>query len=104
MAIYTHRDEIIAMKLIGATNWFVEAPFLLQGVIFAVFSLLITIIILYPLLGFLRPYLQLLLEEDFNIVNYFNQHFLLIFGLELLGSIILNLISSLVAVKKYLKV
>jgi cell division transport system permease protein len=104
MAIYTHRDEIIAMKLIGATNWFVEVPFLLQGVIFGVLSVLITILILYPLLGFLRPYLQLILEGDFNIVNYFNQHFLLIFGLEFLGAVLLNLISSYVAVKRYLKV
>ena len=104
MAIYTHREEIMAMKLIGATNWFVETPFLLQGVIFGVLSLLITILILYPLLGFLRPYLQLILEGDFNIVNYFNQNFLLIFGLELLGAVLLNLISSFVAVKRYLKV
>jgi cell division transport system permease protein len=104
MAIYTHREEIIAMKLIGATNFFVETPFLLQGVIYAVLSLLVTILILYPLLGFLRPYLQLILEGDFNVVSYFNQNFLLIFGLELLGAIALNLISSFVAVKRYLKV
>jgi cell division transport system permease protein len=104
MAIYTHREEIMAMKLIGATNWFVEIPFLLEGIIFAVLSLLITILILYPLLGFVRPYLQLILEGDFNIVNYFNQNFLLIFGLELLGAVVLNLISSYIAVKRYVKV
>jgi cell division transport system permease protein len=104
MAIYTHRDEIMAMKLIGATNWFVEAPFLLQGVIFGVLSVLITILILYPLLGFMRPYLQLILEGDFNIVNYFNENFLLIFGSEFLGAVLLNLLSSYVAVKRYLKV
>jgi cell division transport system permease protein len=104
MAIYTHREEIMAMKLIGATDWFVEMPFLLQGVIFAVLSLLISILILYPLLGFIRPYLQVALEGDFNIVNYFNQNFLVIFGSELLIAIFINLVSSLVAVKKYMKV
>jgi len=104
MAIYTHREEIIAMKLIGATDLFVEMPFLLQGVIFGVLSLLITILILYPLLGFIRPYLQLILAGDFNIVDYFNQNFLMIFGLELLGAVVLNLISSYIAVKRYVKV
>lgn len=104
MAIYTHREEIIAMKLIGATDWFVEAPFLLQGVIFAVLSLLITLLIVYPLLGFLRPYFLIILEQDFDIVNYFNNNFILIFGLELLGIIILNLISSYIAVKRYVRV
>lgn len=104
MAIYTHREEIIAMKLIGATDWFIEGPFLLQGIIFGIMSMLITLLILYPLLGFIRPYLQLILEGDFNIVNYFNDNFFLIFGLELLGAILLNLISSYVAVKRYVKV
>ncbi|MCX6745381.1 MAG: permease-like cell division protein FtsX [Candidatus Parcubacteria bacterium] len=104
MAIYTHRDEIMAMKLVGATDWFVEVPFLLQGIIFAFLSIIITIIIIYPLLGFIRPYLQLILENDFNIVNYFNQNFIFIFGLEFLVAMFLNLISSYIAVKRYVKV
>ncbi len=104
MAIYTHREEIYAMKLIGATDWFVEVPYLLQGIFFGIISLSVSILILYPLLGFLRPYLQLILDSDFNIVNYFNDNFVIIFGLQLLGAILLNLISSLVAVKRYVKV
>ncbi len=104
MAIYTHREEIIAMKLVGATDWFVEVPFLLQGIIFAFLSIIITIIIIYPLLGFMRPYLQIILENNFNIVNYFNQNFIFIFGLEFLVAMILNLISSYIAVKRYVKV
>jgi cell division transport system permease protein len=104
MAIYTHRDEISAMKLVGATNWFVRAPFLLQGIIFAFFSVLFIIIIVYPLLGFIQPYLRIILENDFNIIQYFNANFVYIFGLELLGSIVLNLFSSFWAVNKYLRV
>jgi len=104
MAIYTHREEIIAMKLMGATNWFIRGPYLLQGIIFSVLAVLITVIIIYPLLGFIQPYLAMILESDFNIVNYFNQNFAFIFGLELLGAIILNLISSYWAVNRYVKV
>jgi len=104
MAIYTHREEIIAMKLVGATDWFVRAPFLFQGIIFAVLSVLIIILIIYPILGFIQPSLNLLLEGEFNIIDYFNQYFIIIFGLELIGAIIINFISSLWAVGKYLKV
>ncbi len=104
MAIYTHREEIIAMKLVGATNWFVQAPFLLQGIIFAFFALVISIIITYPLLGFIQPYLVMLLETNFNIVNYFNQNFAMIFGLEFLGAILINLISSYLAVNRYVRI
>jgi len=104
MAIYTHREEIVAMKLVGATNWFVRGPYLLQGIIFSVLAVLITVIIIYPLLGFIQPYLAMILESDFNIVNYFNQNFAFIFGFELLGAIILNLISSYWAVNRYVRV
>ena len=104
MAIYTHREEIMAMKLVGATNWFVRAPYLLQGVIFSFLAVIITIIIIYPLLGFVQPYLSLLLESDFNIVKYFNQNFGLIFGLEFLGAIVINLLSSYWAINRYVRV
>jgi cell division transport system permease protein len=33
MAIYARRDEIGIMKLVGAGNWFVRIPFLLEGMI-----------------------------------------------------------------------
>jgi len=104
MAIYTHREEINAMKLVGATNWFVRAPYLLQGIIFSVLALIITLIIFYPLLGFIQPYLGMILESKFNIVTYFNQNFAYIFGLELLAAIAINLISSYLAVNRYVKV
>ena len=104
MAIYTHREEIVAMKLVGATNWFVQAPYLLQGIIFAFFSLVISVIIIYPLLGFIQPYLALILESNFNLVSYFNQNFVMIFGLEFLGAIIINLLSSYLAVNRYVRV
>ncbi len=104
MAIYTHREDIMAMKLLGATNWFIQGPFLLEGVIFGLLSVIVTIIIVYPLIGFIQPYIGSLLQTDFNLINYFNQNFLMIFGLELLGAILINLLSSYWAVSKYVKV
>ncbi|MGH3118326.1 MAG: permease-like cell division protein FtsX, partial [Gaiellales bacterium] len=32
VAIYARRDEIGIMKLVGATNWFIRVPFMLEGV------------------------------------------------------------------------
>ncbi|MBN1325735.1 ABC transporter permease [Candidatus Falkowbacteria bacterium] len=104
MAIYTHKDDIMAMKLLGATNWFVQAPFLLEGVFFGLLSVIVTIMIIYPLIGFIQPYIGSLLETDFNLINYFNQNFVAIFGLELLGAILINLVSSYWAVSKYVRV
>jgi cell division transport system permease protein len=33
MAIYARRDEVAIMKLVGASNWFIRVPFLLEGLI-----------------------------------------------------------------------
>lgn len=33
MAIYARREEIAIMKLVGASNWFVRTPFLVEGLI-----------------------------------------------------------------------
>jgi cell division transport system permease protein len=33
MAVFARRKEIAIMKLVGATNWFIRVPFLIEGVI-----------------------------------------------------------------------
>lgn len=33
LAIYARRDEVSIMKLVGASNWYVRVPFLLEGLI-----------------------------------------------------------------------
>lgn len=105
VAIYTHREEIGAMRLVGATNWFIRTPFILESVLYAFLACLLTIVILYPLLGVLQPYLVNFFEgAGFDALNYFNDNFFKIFGWELLITIILSMISSSLAVGKYLKV
>lgn len=105
VAIYTHRQEIETMKLVGATNWFIRSPFIIEAVFYGIAGCLISIIIVYPLLNFIQPYLEnFFLTEEFNITSYFNQNFWKIFGLELLVIIFLNIISSSIAIRRYLKV
>lgn len=105
VAIYTHRQEIGIMKLVGATNWFICGPFLLEAIFYGVIACIISIIIAYPMLNFIQPYLNsFFLTEDFSIATYFNQNFWQIFGFELFIIIILNFLSSYIAIRRYLKV
>jgi len=105
VAIYTHRQEIGVMKLVGATNWFIRSPFLLEATFYGIISCVIAIAIFYPILNLIQPYINnFFLTEEFSVVNYFNQNFWYIFGLELLVVILLNIVSSSIAIRRYLKV
>lgn len=41
LTVFNRSDEIVIMKYIGATNWFIRAPFLIEGIIIGMISALI---------------------------------------------------------------
>ncbi|MDD4271904.1 MAG: ABC transporter permease [Patescibacteria group bacterium] len=105
VAIFTHKREIGIMKLVGASTWFIRAPYLISGVIYALLGVVVAIIIIYPFLSLIQPYLASFFSGlKVNILDYYNSNFLLIFGLEFLAASLVNVLASLVAVGKYSKV
>lgn len=105
ITIYTHREEIGIMKLVGGTNWFVRAPFLLESILYGVFAALICVGIIYPLINVISPQVSNFFEGyNLDLMLYFKQHFWNILGLQLGFAVFLSVISSAVAVGKYLKV
>lgn len=51
LTLYARRKEISIMKYIGATNWFVRWPFIIEGLILGLVGSLIAIVITYGLYG-----------------------------------------------------
>ncbi|MGH2786517.1 MAG: permease-like cell division protein FtsX [Actinomycetota bacterium] len=45
LAIYARREEIGIMKLVGATNWFIRVPFMLEGVFAALLGAVVSIVV-----------------------------------------------------------
>lgn len=105
IAIYTHRDEINIMKLVGATENFIKAPFLLNILFYNVVALILIIIIVYSGLAFLQPIINRLFEGyTVNMVSYFNSNFIVIFFGQLLLSCVFSILSSMISIKRYLKI
>lgn len=105
VAIFTHKREIGIMKLVGASTWFIRAPYLISGLIYALLGVIMIIIIIYPFLNLIQPYLAGFFSGfEVNLLAYYNANFLLIFGLEFLAASLINVLASLVAVGKYSKV
>ncbi|MFN2587684.1 MAG: permease-like cell division protein FtsX [Actinomycetota bacterium] len=55
VAIYARRDEIGIMKLVGATNWFIRIPFMLEGVFAALVGAAVSGAVVLAANAFLFP-------------------------------------------------
>ncbi len=106
ISMYTRKDEIMIMKLVGAGNWFVRAPFLLEGVFYALASVAILIAIVYPVVNFIQPSLTNYFQDAsvINLQQYFQFNFWLIFGSQFLALIVVNVLSTAIAIRKHLRV
>ncbi len=105
VGIYTHREEIGIMKLVGASNNFVRSPFLVEGAIYSLASLIILAILLYPLLVFVQSYVDGFFKEySVNLRLLLQDNFLKFFGIQLLIAVVITVVSSFLAVRRYLKV
>ncbi len=47
LTLYARKEHIRVLKLVGATDWFVMLPFLLEGVIHGLVSALISLVVVY---------------------------------------------------------
>ncbi len=104
IGIYTHSEEISIMKLVGASNWFVRAPFLVNAILYGLVATTATLLILLPITKFVSPYIATFFEHNFDLATYYIQHILWIGVYELLGIILLTTIASMLAIGKYLKI
>jgi len=106
ISIYTRRDEIMIMKLVGASNTFVRMPFILESVFYALTAVLIVIAISYPLVNFIQPSLNSYFSGDqvINLSAYFRDNFIEIFVYQFIVLALLNMLSTSMAVRRYLQV
>ena len=102
LAIYTAREEISIMRLVGAGNMFIRGPFMLQGIMYGLLAGFLAVLILYPIMLWLGPSTEAFFE--FNLLTYYTDNLIYIF-LVLAGiGIVLGLISSILAIARYLRV
>ncbi len=102
LAIYTARDEIGVMNLVGAGHWYVRGPFMVAGILYGIVSAVIVLIVLYPVTLWLGPGSEKFLGS-FNVFTYYTEAFPVMF-LTLMGTgIAIGALSSFLAVRRYLR-
>lgn len=101
LAIYTAREEISIMRLVGAGNMYIRGPFMLQGVMYGFLAGVLTMGIFYPLLVWIGPKTASFFE--LNLLTYYLDNFGTIFGTLIGIGVVLGLVSSILAITRYLK-
>jgi len=102
MKISQKKEDIEIMRLIGATPWYVRLPFITEGVFYAVFGAVIGWLIASSVLFWATPFLESFLK-GIPVLPVSIVALLYLLGLEVLFAVILGIISSFIAVLRYLK-
>lgn len=104
LTIYNRKEEVEIMRLVGATNWYIRAPFLTESILYSILSTVITGIFLSPVFAKVIPVVTQYVNPQVGLYSgrILNYYWLLLalFGLAL----ILSLGSTLFAIRKYLKI
>jgi len=102
LAIYARRKEIGIMRLVGASNWFIRTPFLLEGVLQALIGAILAILSVIGLQAAILPSLKKALP--FLAVTLSGTATAQISVSLIVGGIVIGLAGSWLAMARYLKV
>jgi len=102
LAIINLREEIKIQRVVGASNWFIRGPFVVQGAAFGILAAVISLLILTLASWFLGPKTESLFS-GLNIWQYFINNILTLFLIQLITGIGLGVVSSIIAVRRYLE-
>jgi len=106
MAIFNRRDEIQIMRLLGASTWYIRGPFIVESVIYGLFSGVISVLIINTAFQASSTTLQassLGLLDIGYAANFFDNRFLELLTIQLGLGIVIGAVSSLIATRRYLK-
>lgn len=102
LAIMARRKEIAIMRLVGASNGFIRGPFLMEGALHAVIGAVLAILCIQIIRMFALPQLQSSLA--FLPIDVSGTMYLLIYLVLLVAGLLVGLLGSALAMRRYLKV
>ncbi len=100
LTMYNRRFEISIMKSVGATDWFVRIPFMVEGVIIGIIAAAISSVTL----KFFYDFVSKCIKKNISFFSTpFSDVSLPLFLSFLLAGILFGLIGGLISISKYLK-
>ena len=103
LAIENSKEEISTMRIVGASNWFIRGPFVIQGIIYGLIAFLICILLSVIFFYFLSSKIEIILP-GFNMFGYFLTNWWIFVLIQLGFGMGVGAISAFLVVKKHLEV
>lgn len=105
ITMYSRRLEINIMKSVGATNWFIRWPFMVEGMVLGAISGILSLAVVWGLYRLVQPSVTSMLtmvSRGFTTVPFLNYAIYLLVAFLAIG-IVSGGIGSLISIQKYLK-
>lgn len=100
LTIYSSRQEISVMRLVGAGTKYVRGPFIVEGILYGLVASVITMIALFPITLWFGEKMSVFFGV--NLHTYYLSNFFQFFIILLVIGIVLGTVSSIIAVRRYL--
>ena len=104
MSLFVRKDDFEVMRLVGASNLYIKIPPIVEGVIYGFFSCLITLILIggtaYGGMSLIGG--KGIIAKEQILTFYFNNLWI-VGGVVLVIGLLIGLVSSTIAISRYLK-
>lgn len=103
LTIYSQKQEIEIMRLVGGSNWHIKAPYLVEGGLYGALAAGIVTVMFYPAIFFISPKVEGLMP-GVSLISYFVSNVFQFVPLIFFIGILLGVTSSFVAIRRFLKI
>jgi len=103
LIVFMSREEISVMRLVGASSMYIRGPFVVEGLMYGVISGIVTLLVFWPLTSWLGP-VTANFFSGVNVASYYWHNFFQILLIIMGSGIGLGVVSSYLAVRRYLKI
>ncbi len=99
--IFYRKDEIAILKLVGATNWYIKTPFIIEGASLGIFGSIFASGILFLMIKFAPQYAGSIIELSKGVLDFSYIPTEIYFKMLILG-LSIGLLSSFFSIRKYI--
>lgn len=103
ITIYSHKQEFEIMRLVGASNTYVRMPHVFEGMFYGMAAAVAVLILIFTTIEFIAPVVQMAITKQ-ELMSFYLQYFGLLTVFLFITGILLGIISSFIAIRRYLKV